>query len=136
VRQEEQELHGLLPPWSLLAALAQAGLPTLLLAHYASEGDNLPDALHLGGACLRLLGQLGAVDLEAAAGQLPPRSATASPAAVGEASMQLEGMQLDTGLAAAAGRAGGGAAGQPPLRLVAPPSWVGLYGRGFDRSLF
>ncbi|GAX72713.1 hypothetical protein CEUSTIGMA_g169.t1 [Chlamydomonas eustigma] len=45
--QEERELHGLLPPWPLLAAAASHTLPALMLACFASEGDNIPQAMQL-----------------------------------------------------------------------------------------
>jgi proteasome assembly chaperone 2 len=51
----ELELHSKLPPWPLLAALAEAKVPATLLGRFASEGDNVPDALALAGVALQLL---------------------------------------------------------------------------------
>jgi hypothetical protein len=73
----ELELHSLLPPWPLLGALAAARVPALLLGTFASEGDNVADALALASAALRLLVARGAVAQEAAgaaAGAVPLRT--------------------------------------------------------------
>ena len=62
----ELELHSLLPPWPLLAALAGRGAPALLLGRFAAEGDNVGDGLALAGAALELLAAVGALPAGAA----------------------------------------------------------------------
>jgi hypothetical protein len=105
--QTEREVHGLLPPWPLLDAAQQQALPATLLATFAAEGDNVEDGLLLAGKVLQVL--------------------------------QLQGL-VDAAAAAAGGAAGGGDAqqgeGKVQMQLQVPCSWVGLYGRGFDKSLF
>lgn len=59
VLENEQELHGLLPPWPLLQELQQSGLCSTLLSAFAAEGDNAADAMGLAGAVLSVLGKRG-----------------------------------------------------------------------------
>jgi proteasome assembly chaperone 2 len=51
----EREVHALLPPWPLLDAAAEIGLPQSLLTIFASEGDNQQDALTLAEKVLAVL---------------------------------------------------------------------------------
>jgi hypothetical protein len=105
--QTEREVHGLLPPWPLLDAAQQQALPAALLATFAAEGDNVEDGLMLAGKVLQVLQLQGLVDVAAASG----------------------------GAAGGAGDVSQGE-GKVQMQLQAPCSWVGLYGRGFDKSLF
>ena len=50
---------GRLPPWPVLRAAAAGGPPALVLAAYASEGDNATDAKRLVGAAATVLGVVG-----------------------------------------------------------------------------
>uniref|UniRef100_A0A383VH44 Proteasome assembly chaperone 2 n=1 Tax=Tetradesmus obliquus TaxID=3088 RepID=A0A383VH44_TETOB len=104
--QTEREVHGLLPPWPLLDAAQQQALPVTLLATFAAEGDNVEDALALAGRLLRVL--------------------------------QLQGLVAEDGGGAAAAGSSGDEQGQGEvqIKLQVPCSWVGLYGRSFDKSLF
>jgi hypothetical protein len=106
VIQTEREVHGLLPPWPLLDAAQQQVLPATLLATFAAEGDNVEDALQLAGRLLRVL--------------------------------QLHGLVADAAAAASPASGGGEVqgSGQAQVSLQVPCSWVGLYGRSFDKSLF
>jgi hypothetical protein len=107
--QTEREVHGLLPPWPLLDAAQQQALPATLLATFAAEGDNMEDGLMLAGKVLQVLQLQGLVDEAAAA-------AAGGAAGSSDASQQVEG--------------------KIQMQLQVPCSWVGLYGRGFDKSLF
>lgn len=53
----ERELHGLLPPWPLIDALAERGIAYTMLTVFAAEGDNVPDGILLARVALQLLQQ-------------------------------------------------------------------------------
>ena len=62
---DEREAHSLLPPWPLIAAVSagpgqpegSAGpLPNMLLGCFASEGDNVTQAMEVAQCSLGLLG--------------------------------------------------------------------------------
>lgn len=52
---EEKQAHNLLPPWPFMEACAAKALRVVLLAGFASEGDNAPDGMALAGHALRFL---------------------------------------------------------------------------------
>ena len=112
---EERALHGLLPPWPLIAACAERGLPSLLLTSFVSEGDNLPDAAALATHLMELL---------AADPAVAPTLAKAAGAAVAGVAVAAEGGGVAAGAAAATG--GEAMTGLPTLRM--PCSFASLYG--------
>lgn len=63
VLENEKELHGLLPPWPILAQLQQAGVSHTLLSAFAAEGDNAADAMQLATTVLKVLGASQAAGL-------------------------------------------------------------------------
>ncbi|KAF8058335.1 psmG2 [Scenedesmus sp. PABB004] len=69
VEATEREVHGLLPPWPQLDALAGVGLAATLLATFAAEGDNVADALALAAAALGALRGAGSLPASGGEGQ-------------------------------------------------------------------
>jgi len=61
VIENEQELHGLLPPWPILEELQRTEVPHTLLSAFAAEGDNTADAMRLAGSVLSVLALQGLV---------------------------------------------------------------------------
>lgn len=55
VLENEQELHGLLPPWPVLQELQRVGVSSTLLSAFAAEGDNAADAMGLAGAAVSVV---------------------------------------------------------------------------------
>lgn len=103
----ERELHGLLPPWPLLDACADAGVQSTLVATFAAEGDNAQDGMQLAAKVL---------DVLSLHGLLPMQQQQAVPAG-------------------SCGSSAGGVAS--PWTLKVPCSWVGLFGRStVDTALF
>eukprot|EP00879_Flechtneria_rotunda_P027501 GHRR01029465.1.p1 GENE.GHRR01029465.1~~GHRR01029465.1.p1 ORF type:complete len:153 (+),score=70.17 GHRR01029465.1:754-1212(+) len=111
----EREVHSLLPPWPILDALSQQGIQYTLMTIFAAEGDNVQDSMALAGKVLGVL-------------QLQGLTSSACGAASGSSSITIEG--------------GGSGSSKPSQQeaalphLQVPCSWVGLYGRSFDKSLF
>jgi proteasome assembly chaperone 2 len=59
VLEGEQEMHGLLPPWTSLRALRAKELAHVLLMRFAAEGDNVPDGVALARDAHSVLQRLG-----------------------------------------------------------------------------